>query len=511
MTPLLVDLVLTNPNQPRNKGLFPPFGIAQMAGQMPEKLIDRPLNISFWDMLCDGAYDPSNRCPDIIWISSLTPGIDEGYQIALNAQKFLSHAGKPIKVIIGGIHVTALPEEALSFCNIVVRGEVTAEFQEFLLKRLMDMDSGDREVWRLATPPATIRRPPARWDIINSAKYRIHSGLITEVGCGMNCPFCSATNIFGPKLRLVAEDCLKADIAALPAGLVGLYNDNFLLKPDVEHIKRSMLVANLLWKYGRHQWGSEVTLRTLKSAIEVARKELGISLLDYYYDRGCRMMLFGIETVGSRFLKKSLSDDDSATIIRETSAHGILPIGSFVLGVDPEETRDKPKQILEFAIDKAELGGLFVSIKMPLPGSDEFLTAVKDGTLLHRGWGHYKAEYATIKHPNLSPGELEQGRSEIIAGMCSTKSIIQRIFQPVFTGRKPISSLPLLIGANAAAVYAAKSYVIPDYQRLKEKPIVEVPLRPEVLSAVDRAWAKHPSTPKLFNVNQPKDGISNLY
>ena len=514
MSLIKIDLVQTDTrNRGGNMSIFPPTGLPIIAGMIPENLSGYFVEIYAHDMYCNGPYDPAARRPDILLVSSLTPGIEQAYQVGDAAMRCRGKNGDPIKVIIGGIHATALPSEVLPHANLVVRGELTADFMLHLLERALEMSASEHEVWRLSKLPEVIRQPNVRTDLIDGRKYRIKNGITTAVGCGFDCPFCSVTGNFGARLRLVDKGDLEARIAKLSPGMVAGYDDNFIYRPDRFCIEHAMSVADLLAKYG-HIWLPELTLRTLKKSIEFAWKELGIDLLGYFKDRGLVAMFFGIETVGETHLKKALSDQDSADVIRLVNSYGILTFGAFVIGVDKDETKDKVEEILDFAHNRAQLGGVLASINTPVPGSLNFLRAVQEGWILHRGWDHYKGEFAGIRLPHVSPEELEAGLHRLATGFYDGPHVLGRIGRDLMTSVRSIAGLGkhnlhrVLMGAVGYGISRRWSAAC---RREGPKPIVEVPLRPEVIRSVEEAIRKNSKHPRLFDVNDKNDGISLLF
>lgn len=526
VTPVVIDWVLTSPRKQYHKAKapFPPYGLGLLKAQTPPRLLGHPVIARVHDEQIHGSYDPSVDPPDILGLSTLTPGAPQAYMIGDQAMQLTSYAGRPITVMIGGIHATCLPLEAMMHSHMVVRGEVTPEFQRFLLERALLWDHSKRDVFRLGSISDTVIRPPVDWSWVDRNDYWIHYPILLSFGCPFGCSYCSVTRIFGAKTRYVDEQCTRTELDAIPVGSsVLVVDDNIMPGCNARLIERLIKVADLLHER-KFKWAAEVTLVTLKRAHDRHLEEKGFNLLQYLADHGCHGLFFGIETIDEdSTLKKAedLSNQEIIDFVHECQSHGIAILGAFVVGLGPDETLDYAKQVAEFAIEKAKFDVLQCSINTPLPGSDDFITAIRDGTLLHRGWAFYDCGHAVIKHPRMSIEQLEDSLRLIYHEFYSLKSFRTRELRPLVDALIAGSWVdpPRAVWRRFKYIAAANLGLRVSTERYeRQKPVLDsinvgfFPYEETVMDQVRNALNENPDKPgNLFNIINPDDGISTLF
>ena len=173
------------------KAILPPLGMATVAALTPPgvevSLTDE--NVTRIDYLKD---------VDLVGITSLTSTSQRAYEIA-DAFRAM---GK--KVVLGGIHASVLPEEAIQHADAVVIGEaegiwpsVIADFQANKLQNF----------YRQTTRPSLDGLPHPRRDLFSKRSYYFNNTIYTTRGCPYSCSFCTVTSFFGRtyRCRPVAE------------------------------------------------------------------------------------------------------------------------------------------------------------------------------------------------------------------------------------------------------------------------------------------------------------------
>lgn len=403
--------------------------------QMPKTIAGCPVVVHAHHEQANGPYDVKRRRPNILCGTFLTTGAPRMYDISDQAMRIRSHDGGRIKIIHGGVHATSLPTEAIKHCHMVVRGEVTPEFQAYCIKQLFWQNQDDREIVRLEKPPLVIRRPPGDLSWMNKRKFIFPWVTSTSSGCPFGCPFCSVTEVFGPRMRTVAEDMLRAELLqmkSLGARIVAYIDDNFLQGVQPDHIKHCLMVSDVSHEYGM-KWVTEVTVRTLIQAQEKLDKEgFKLDLIKYFAEHGCRGLFFGIETVdeGGAGLSKSRGMQETLDLIRKCHDNGIGILGAFVLGVGDDEDADYYKRVLDFA-HLAKLDFMQTSINTPMPGSQDFITATRDGRIFNHNYECYDAEHCVMWHPRLSPAQLQEAHRRCYEEFYSWRSIADRTLGPL--------------------------------------------------------------------------------
>ncbi len=489
------------------------LGLAQLVAQTPNKLGGCRVDVRVHDELAAGAYHVGTDRPDFLAFSSLTTGALRAYQIADEAAGLTSLNGRPILTMMGGVHATSLPMEALKHVNLVVRGECPADLLEYAFCDLLDRDAKYKRVLRLKEPTSHITRPKAVWNWLDRSKYILPNVTQSSAGCPFHCSFCSVTEVFGARMRPVSYDVLEKEISSMPrfSGLlrspVAVIDDNFLQGVQAAHINHVLEVCRI-FKRNRHTWVTEITVRTLIEAQERLDREYSenrqskrVDLVETFADSGCRGLFFGIESVQAEGtgLLKSRTMSDTLALIKKCHANGIAVLGAFVLGVGVDEDEMYYKRILDFAIDKAQLEYAQFSINTPMPGASNFLSAVKNGDILDWNWEHYDAEHCVMRHPKLSITQLEDIHRTCYNEFYRWRSILSRTTAPLLAfapgaARRLLPAVPVNV-ALSRANHGWNNRT----DRFGRTPPLETPV-PEALQQVELADGKD-----LFNVIVGRD------
>jgi len=135
---------------------------------------------------------------DIVGITAYTATVTRAYEISRIYRK------KGIPTVMGGIHVSMMPDEALKYCDAVVIGEAEDVWPEVL----KDFESGNLKSKYQGTWTNLENTPIPRRDILKNHHYRWGS-IQTSRGCPMNCSFCSVTAFNGGRFRRRGLDAVN--------------------------------------------------------------------------------------------------------------------------------------------------------------------------------------------------------------------------------------------------------------------------------------------------------------
>ena len=323
-----------------------------------------PLNLPYIAALTPDHYEieviDENIMPfefkeaDIVGITSYTSQVNRGYQIAKMYRE------KGIKTIMGGIHVSMMPEEALKYCDSVVIGEAETVWA----KVLKDFETGELKKIYKGEWTNLQNLPIPRRDILKN-NYYVWGSFQTSRGCPMNCSFCSVTAFNGRRYRRrVIEEVIK-ELKQIPQKNIMITDDNiigysekdkewakdFFRRIEKEGIKKNFFVQASI------QFGED------KELIQLAARA------------GIRILFIGIESVNSDSLKsyqkninlKRFRDNKYQYLISRIRKEGIAVLGAFVLGGDEDEI-----SIFDTTIKFIESSGidvLQVTKPTPLPGT----------------------------------------------------------------------------------------------------------------------------------------------
>ncbi|MFP4054449.1 MAG: B12-binding domain-containing radical SAM protein, partial [Phycisphaerae bacterium] len=300
------------------KALFMPLNLTICAAVVPEgwdvEIVDE--NTS------EDPHQPDAAGIDAVGIGAMTTQATRAYELA-DAYRKLG-----VKVILGGIHPSALPEEAMQHADVVCRGDAEGT----LPRALKDLDAGQAKSFYDWTeqPDAPIASP--RKDLLNPRDYLVFNPIQTTRGCPHNCTFCTTPSIFGRRYRRRSIDDIVEEIRTAKeqfgTGLFIFSDDNVAGSPrwamDLFEALRGLDI----------RWASQCD-------ILIARDR---TLLQAMRDSGCIGLILGLESPRAGTLeeagKRFVSADLYEQYIRTIQSYGIGLWGSFIFGFDTDDWRD---------------------------------------------------------------------------------------------------------------------------------------------------------------------------
>ena len=340
---------------------------------------------------------------DLVGIGSNTSEIMRAYQICDQFRK------RGRKVVLGGIHASALPEEALKHADSVVIGEA-----EGLWERLVEDFRKHRlaRVYRHATLPDIKHLTLPRRDSLKGKRYLTRNVCQLSRGCPYQCMFCSVAQFYGNRFRLRDENEVLREIQAMDGRFLIFLDDNIFGDPQ--------FAAKLLEKMIplKKKWVSQCTLR-------LANNE---KLLKLAAKSGCMGMLVGLESINRDSLKasgKPINFDRYTEMIQRIIDNGIHMDGSFVFGFDNEDASIF-ERTLEFVI-KIRLSAATFSILTPFPGTKLMEKLVRENRIIDRNWEHYNGTHVVFRPAGMTPEALTEGRAWVKQEFYSFKNIYKRV------------------------------------------------------------------------------------
>ncbi len=326
--------------------------------------------------------DYSKLDADVVGISILTSTAKRGYEIA---SKFPRD-----KVIIGGVHASLLPQEALQFSRQVVVGEAEEVICDVVEGRIKDEIVRGQAVRNLDSLPNP--------DLSLVQGYNPRSSIVpiplsTSRGCPFDCTFCSVTKMFGREYRFRSADNVMAEVLSRNNKPLFFCDDNFTANP-----KRTRSLLELLLKNRVRNWTCQVRC-------DVAKDE---GLLKMMARAGCAVACVGFESVNTRTLQayqKKQSLEDIINAIRSFRRNKIKIHGMFVLGGD-DDNEGTIWDTFKFAV-KQKIDTIQMMILTPFPGTkvhDELTTQKR---IFSRDWSLYDGQHVVFKPKLLSAKQLQ--------------------------------------------------------------------------------------------------------
>jgi radical SAM superfamily enzyme YgiQ (UPF0313 family) len=428
------------------KALFAPTGLAVAAAVVPQHWA-----IELVDECTLDQPHVARPDVDVVGISAMTTQAPRAYELA-DAYRALG-----VTVVLGGIHPSALPAEALQHCDAVCKGDAESTLPhviadwEAAADQGLDPRSQLRQIYDWAAfEPAPIATP--RKDIYDPRDYLVANPLQTTRGCPHNCNFCTTPAVFGRRFR-------QRDIGDI-----------------VEEI-RAAKEQQRAWCYifaddnfgGNHKWALELceALRPLKVSW-ASQCDALISnndrLLRAMRDSGCVGLILGLESpkqdtlqvAGKRFVRS----DTYAERIRKIRSFGINLWGAFIFGFDTDTWRDC-MQACRFA-QRTGLSMSCYPILTPYPGTAFYEQFEREGRIRTRDWLRYNGASVVFEPRRMSAQQLRHAQMAAFAEFFSLRSTLRRLKVLPFKWRSWIANLAIWKGIHY--YYGRRGRAVPAFR-----------------------------------------------
>jgi len=344
---------------------------------------------------------------DIVGITCNTSLALRAYEIADEFRK------RGIKVVLGGIHPSMLPQEAIQHADAVVIGEtenvwsqLISDYKERCLKRFYES----------LEKPCLDNQPVPRYDLLKNEKYVFHVVQTTR-GCPYDCEFCSVKPMLGNKYRYKPVEKILKEIETLikiQNKLIFFSDDNF--GGDKEHTKK--LLKELL--------SFQITYSVQVSLDVVKDKEL----MELFVRSRCRKFLIGFESLSENNLKqinkaKCNRIEEYAKHIEKIQFYGIEVVGSFMFGCDYDD--DTVFESTVNFIKDTNIASPVINILTPFPGTRLFERFKNENRILHTNWSKYDISHVCFMPKLMSPETLQNGYIWARQQVYSYDSIFKRL------------------------------------------------------------------------------------
>ncbi len=390
---------------------------------------------------------------DLVAISTITATAPRAYELADSARAM----GKT--VIVGGPHVTFMPDEALEHADFVFKGEA----EEAILPFMDALSRGDgfEEIPGLSFRRGTeaVHNPVPRLvpdldalpfpDLsllqggFSSAFSNVVIPVMTSRGCPFDCEFCSVTQMFGRGYRFRSAENVMAELRGLDLRRkhVFFYDDNFA----ANRRRAKALMHVILEDRMKFEWSTQVR-------VELARDE---ELVELMARAGCKTLYIGFESTNPATLReynKKQTVEDIEHAIRVFHRHRIRLHGMFVFGAE-EDTVDTIKETVGFA-KRNRIESVQFLILTPLPGTRYYERLNAQGRIIIKDWSLYDAHHAVYEPARMSAYELHLAAFNAIRSFYSNWEILKQALKcNVF------NTLVKLYGRSACKIFAKQNKV----------------------------------------------------
>ena len=337
---------------------------------------------------------------DLVAISSYSAQIFEAYELADGYRE----AGVP--VVMGGLHVTALPDEASLHCDAVVVGEgepcwgqVLSDWADHRLKPLYDARTHDYDLGEAPVPA---------FELLDISRYN-RLTVQASRGCPHRCEFCASSVLLTDRYK-------QKPVAAVVREIDRILD--VWEQPFIEFADDNAFVNKEYWKELLTELGDRKIRWFAETDLSVARDS---ELLDLMSRSGCAQVLIGLESpiemglagleLRSDWKRKKFPEYREA--IRTIQSHGITVNGCFVIGLDGHTT-EIFDQVFDF-VRESELYEVQVTILTPFPGTPLYERLDREGRILEPGeWTRCTLFDVNFRPANMSPAELADGFRRLV-------------------------------------------------------------------------------------------------
>ncbi|MFP4040469.1 MAG: B12-binding domain-containing radical SAM protein [Desulfosudaceae bacterium] len=344
---------------------------------------------------------------DLVGITAMTSRAPRAYWIA---DQFRDRG---VPVVMGGFHVSALPEEALEHCDAVVQGEA-----EGLIDRILDdtLAGRLRGIYGKDLQDDLDCLPAPRYDLLKMANYigPFYPVQATR-GCPHQCDFCSVSAFYGRRHRKRPLDDVIADMKQAGTFL-------FIIDDNLPVDRAYALELFERMKPLHKLWGGQFNLAAANDP-EMVRAAAAA---------GCLFLYVGVETVDPANLqssgKKVNLNISAREAIRNLKRHHIEPWVSMIVGFEHDDSRTA-RRIRRFC-DSARVPLLLLYILTPVPASPLYDKVAARGVNLTRQWHLYDGTHALFDTENMSAAEIDAMYADIYKNVYALPSILRRTLAP---------------------------------------------------------------------------------
>ena len=365
---------------------------------------------------------------DLVGITCMTALAPRAYEIAHRFRQ------RRIPVVLGGMHPTLCPEEAIRHADAIVVGEAEGIWRQVVVDA---SDGRLKGIYRNDNPPLVGLKRPSR-HLLSAAKYAPIGAVQATRGCPHGCDFCAIAAFSRRTQRQRPVEEVIAEVKELPSRVFIFVDDN--LTADRDYAKRLFAALKPL----RKRWATQSTLAIADDP----------DLVRMMAEAGCIGIFAGLET---------FSDDNLGSVnktchrvqqyreaIQLLHRHGIIVEAGIVFGFDGDG-RDVFRRTLK-TLDDLEVDVIQVSIFTPLPGTPR--AKLLADRIFDRDWADYDFHHTVFQPAQMSSRDLQAGHDWVTRQFYRPWRIVRRLWRHL---QRPGAWASLLYLAAINAAYFGRT------------------------------------------------------
>jgi radical SAM superfamily enzyme YgiQ (UPF0313 family) len=376
---------------------YPPLGLAILAGVTPSQHEVTIIDERIQSVELDNQFD-------VVGMTVMTPFANRAYEIADE----LRSSG--VKVVLGGMHASAVPEEAIAHADAVVIGEA-----ERVWPKVLD-DSAQGEMqpfYRSASLVDMDRVPFARRELFRERAYLAGNTIQVSRGCPLRCSFCAVSSFFGGTYRFRRTEDVISELEPWSDHTCHFIDDNIIGSLSwAKELFRAMIPLGL-------RWGGMASMNIIADT----------ELLELAAESGCKCLLIGFESIREENLRsigKSVNRlDNYAEVVDRLHDYGISVEAAFMFGFDHDE-ESVFEETVRFA-EEARVDYAHFSVLTPFPGTALHRELSEANRIVDTDWSRYTWQNAVFEPRLISRDALEKGVEWAQREFYSYSSIWRRV------------------------------------------------------------------------------------
>lgn len=341
---------------------------------------------------------------DLVAMTVITGTAVRAYELAAHFRR------RGIPVVLGGPHVTLVPDDAQPHADAIVVGYAEETWPQ-LLREFAD---GRMQRRYVQDPDLTLENLPfPRRELLPRRRYLTRNVFEATRGCVHSCDFCVVPAAWGRKPYQKPIEHVVADIRQSRARKLIFVDLNLIADRE----------------YARRLFEALVPLRVEWYGLATVLLAEDLPLLELAARSGCRGLLMGLESISSdnlRDCKKGFNSPEKyARVVERLHEQGIALNGCFVFGMDhdtPEVFRKTARFAVEAKIDLPRF-----AVVTPFPGTSLHQRLDREGRILTRNWELYDGQHVVFRPAQMSVEELQLGVEEAWKYTYRIPSIFQRL------------------------------------------------------------------------------------